>query len=180
MNSQHYIIAGPHTGDYWNHSPGLKRPLIREEGPFPVQGNIGSLVQVEGPDGTFTKCGSGPNISGSPNCTRAFIPDIYTRENTCGKECALGYPESFGGQSFGLLPGQDVTNAYALHAYKNVRAAQEGSGPSSVYGCYEWIPNLSKTAGNSCIMDYPKQYQQVGNWMKLPQNRSIVGYSFNK
>lgn len=179
MNLKQNIISGPRAGEYWNHSPGLQRPLIREEGPFPVQGNIGSLIAQEA-SGNFNSCGNGlPSVSGSPNCTSmsAFRPDMYTTKDTCGAECVLSYPEAFGGKSFGMDKGV-ITNSHALHAYTNERASTEGRGPSQVYGCYEWIPNLGKTQGNSCIMDPPSAYQQVGDWQKLPEAASIVNYSF--
>jgi hypothetical protein len=36
MNVSNNITAGPHPKQYWNHSPGSEKPMIREEGPFPV------------------------------------------------------------------------------------------------------------------------------------------------
>ncbi len=182
MNTKHNIIAGPQPGEYWNHSPGLERPIIREEGPFPVQGNVGSLVASEG-RGNFNECGHGlPNISGSPNCTSpsAFKSDMYTRADTCGAECTLSYPEAFGGKSFGMSGGDVITNAHALHAYKNERAATEGRGPSQTYGCYEWVPKLGKTNGNSCMLDQYPEFQQVGDWQKLSENKGIVNYTFKQ
>lgn len=171
MNVKTNIIAGPNSGDYWNHSPGLEKPLVREEGPFPVQGNIGFLLAAE-------NCNSNlPLISGSPNCTNTFRSDVYTTKNTCGEECNLKYPESFGDQNFGIEKNT-ITNSHSLHAYKNVRASTEGRGPSDVYGCYEWIPRLTPTKDNSCELNQYKAFQTVGDWQKLPENSKIVGYNF--
>lgn len=178
MNVKNNIIAGPNAGQYWNHSPGLERPTIREEGPFPVQGNIGNLMVQE--SNNYSSCGGGPPVAGSPNCTSlgTFRPDMYTSRDSCGDNCVLSYPESFGGKSFGLKEGNKVTNSHALHAYKNERASMEGSGPSQDYGCYEWTPRLTKTQGNSCTLDQYPAYQTVGAWNQLSQNASVVDYSF--
>ena len=74
-----------------------------------------------------------------------------------------------------------LTNIHGLHAYQNVRAAVEGKGPSDEYGCYEWVPNLQKTSGNSCQLNYsPFEQLTVGNWTKLPQAQSIVGYNYTE
>jgi len=178
MNLKANIISGPQPGQYWNHSPGLQRPLIREEGPFPVQGNIGGLIAQEA-RGNFASCGGAPNVSGSPNCTAAstFKPDIYTTVDTCGKNCVLNYPESFGGKDFGLRGGE-VTNSHALHAYQNVRASTEGRGPSQQYGCYEWVPKLGQTQGDSCKLDQYPAFQQVGDWTKLKDFKNVTAYTF--
>lgn len=180
MNSRQNIISGPNRGEYWNHSPGLEKPVNREEGPLPIQGNIGSLMKQEA--NNFTECSSGlPETSGSPNCTAqsAFVQDLYTQRDTCGENCVLSYPESYGGKDFGLTKSK-VTNSHGLHAYKNERAAVEGSGPSTEYGCYEWTPRLSKTDGNSCTLNQYPAYQQVGDWAKLKQNSNIVSYNYKQ
>jgi hypothetical protein len=184
MNSKNNIIAGPGKGEYWNHSPGLEKPVLREEGPFPVQGNIGGLVRHEGLH-NFSKCTGLPDISGSPNCTgNNFIPDIYTSKDTCGSECTTSYPESFGDKSFGLIgEGSSkvkVTNSHGLHSYTNVRAAAEGQGPSDEYGCYEWSPRLTKTKGNSCTLNQYPAYQTVGNWANLPEANGITNYTYKE
>jgi len=175
LNSQNNIISGPGPGQYWNHSPGLEKPILREEGPFPIQGNIGSLLKQEGSN--YSNCSNGPPISGSPNCTGAFVADMFTQRDACGDNCTLTYPQSFGGKSFGLVDNK-VTNSHGLHAYKNVRAGTEGKGPSDVYGCYEWEPRLTKTTGNSCTLNQYPEYQQVGAWTDLPQAKSIVDYTY--
>jgi len=183
MNVKRNIINGPGPGQYWNHSPGLEAPLIREEGPLPIQGNIGSLLAQE--SNNFASCGSGPNIGGSPNCTsmNSFRSDIYTKSDTCGSNCTLTYPESFGGNSFGLDKSALATDSHALHAYKNIRAGTEGSNQSQVYGCYEWVPTLQKTGDGSCKIDPNPAYQMVGDWTKLPNAKtdllnSVVGYNW--
>lgn len=182
-NVKRNIIAGPNPMQYWNHSSGLETPLVREEGAFPIQGNIGSLLKQEATN--YNGCDDNlPNISGSPNCTAAsaFVPDVYTLNNTCGDNCTLQYPEAYGDQSFGLIKNDQgsyvITNAHGLHAYDNIRAAIPGSGPSSVYGCYEFIPNLAQTAGDSCMIDQYPAYQQIGDWSKIPESKNIVSYQY--
>jgi len=179
LNSRKNIIAGPNQGDYWNHSRGLEVPEYREEGPFPVQGNIGALLKQEG-NSNWASCINNISIGGAPNCTGVFNPDVYTTSDTCGTNCTIGVPEAFGMMDFGM--GDDkLTNIHGLHAYQNVRAGVEGKGPSSEYGCYEWVPNLKKTSGNSCELDYFNfESNTVGSWTKLPQNREIVNYTYTE
>ncbi len=183
MNSQKNILSGPLNNQYWNHSTGLTAPMTREEGPWPILGNVGSLLKQETTN--YDNCSTSlPNVGGSPNCTAksAFVPDIYTYSNSCGDNCELKYPEAYGDQSFGMIKDDSgnyiLTNAHAIHGYDNIRAISEGKGPSSAYGCAEWIPNLSPTSDGSCAMNPPKVYQQVGDWTKLAQNKNIVNYSF--
>lgn len=183
MNSKRNILSGPLPGQYWNHSSGLTAPLTREEGPFPILGNVGSLLKQEVYN--YDNCSASlPEIGGSPNCTArsSFVPDIYTRGNYCGDNCELKNPEAYGDQSFGMIKDESgeyiLTNSHGLHGYDNIRAITEGKGPSSVYGCLEWIPNLNSTSDDSCSMNPPNAYQQVGDWTKLSQNKSIVNYSF--
>jgi len=184
LNVSKNILAGPLAGQYWNHSPGLEYPLTREEGPFPLSGNIGSLIKQEA-NNNFSNCSSTlPLVSGSPSCTasQAFVPDFFTKYDNCGEECELKYPEAFGDQNFGMIKNESgnyiLTNSHGLHAYENVRAATENTGPSSSYGCYEFIPRLSETSGNSCMLNQYPAYQQVGDWMKLPENQDLVNYQF--
>jgi hypothetical protein len=160
------IIAGPKQGDYWNHSQGLETPEYREEGPFPVQGNIGSLLIQESTN--YNSCSTKDPISGGPNCTGVFNGDIYSRTNTCGDNCKLQAPESFGMQDFGMTSDK-TTNIHGLHAYENIRAGSEGKGPASVYGCYEFVPNMKKSFDNTCQIDYSTfENNTVGNWTVLP------------
>lgn len=180
LNTQQNIISGPNSGDYWNHSPGLQKPILREEGPFPMQGNIGSLINNE--TNNFSSCSMmGPHISGSPNCTvnSTFRPDIYTTHNTCGDNCVLKNPEAYGGKDFGMV-GDKITNSHALHAYQNIRASTEGTGSSINYGCYEWIPKLDNTKGNSCILNQYNEFQTVGDWQNLPQSSNIINYTYKQ
>jgi hypothetical protein len=178
LNSRKNIIAGPRKGDYWFHSPGLEMPDLREEGPFPVQGNIGSLVKQEGLN-NFANCTGGPSIGGGPNCTGTFIKDIYTETNTCGENCKMNGPESYGIQNFGIKDGVS-TNMHGLHAYKNERAGTEGTGPANIYGCYENVPNLKPSAGNTCELNYNKfESNTVGNFTKLPSWQKFAKYSYN-
>lgn len=180
LNEKKNIISGPRSGDYWFHSRGLERPEIREEGPFPIQGNIGSLLKQEGL-GNFSRCSNNITIGGGPNCTGTFNPDVFTTSNTCGKNCVIQAPEAFGMQSFGMDGRDKMTNIHGLHAYKNVRAAVEGRGPSDQYGCFEWVPNLEKTSGNSCMINYtPFEPDTTGDWTKLPEFRSIVDYKYKQ
>ncbi len=165
-NKTKNLISGPEPGDYWNHSGGLYTPLVREEGPFPVQGNIGALLKQEAYD-NYSSCDINSKIGGSPNCTGVFNKDIYTDVNTCGDSCFLSGPEIYGDQNFGLSNG--AANVHGLHAYKNERAAADGqtAGP---YGCYEFVPNLVKQDG-VCKIDYSGYVAtQVGDWSKLRKN----------
>jgi hypothetical protein len=179
LNSRQNIISGPRAGDYWFHSRGLETPEYREEGPFPIQGNIGSLLKQE-QLGNYMLCEQhGNSIGGGPNCTGVFNGDYYTTKNTCGSNCDIRAPELYGIQSFGMINGETSTNIHGLHAYQNVRAGSEGKGPSSTYGCYEFVPDLQKTNGNSCQLNYtPFESATVGDWTKLPQAQSIVDYTY--
>ncbi len=172
-NSKKNIISGPGLHDYWNHSYGLERPVVREEGPFPIQGNIGSLLKQE-EDGNYSNCNQNSLVGGSPNCVGVFNKDIYTKENTCGENCDSIGVESYGLNSFGMIKGID-TNIHSLHAYQNIRAGVDGQGPSADYGCYEWVPTLTKTNNNSCKNNY-STYEQytVGDFTKLNNWKSFT------
>jgi len=175
QNSRKNIISGPGK-TYWNHSPGLEAPEIAEDGPFPIMGNIGSLLKQEG-NNNYASCSSNVQVGGSPNCVGVFNSDVYTKKNTCGDNCKLQAPEAFGMQSFGMNEDK-LTNIHSLHSYKNVRAASEGRGPSSSYGCKEWLPALRKTAGDSCEIDYSKwESSTTGNFTKLPNNFTNYTYT---
>lgn len=179
LNSRKNIIAGPNPSSYWYHSRGLEVPEYREEGPFPIQGNIGALLKQEG-NNNYASCTNNISIGGAPNCTGVFNPDIYTTSNTCGDNCLLGAPEAFGMMDFGM--GSDkLTNIHGLHAYQNKRAGVEGRGPSQEYGCYEWVPNLTPTSGNSCQLNYfDFEQNTVGDWTRLPANKGITNYTYTE
>jgi hypothetical protein len=180
LNGRKNIIAGPKPGDYWDHSRGLETPEYREEGPFPIQGNIGSLIKQEG-NGNWSNCGNNVSIGGGPNCTGVFNSDFYTTSNTCGENCTIGAPEAFGIQSFGMDNRDNLTNIHGLHAYQNVRAAVEGRGPSDKYGCYEWVPNLQKTPGNSCQLNYtPFEAVTTGDFTKLSNWQNFANYTYTE
>lgn len=177
INQQQNIISGPNTNPshpgqmYWNHSPNLETPMIREEGPFPIEGNIGTLVDIEATS-NFSACSNQlPPIGGSKNCTNVFKPDYYTPKNTCGSHCELKYPEAFGEKDFGL-DGNHNTNAHQIHSYQNIRAGMPGQYSNS---CYESIPRVSHNAGTgACFLDPQPEYQTVGNWMELPEFADLV------
>jgi hypothetical protein len=180
LNVRKNIISGPNPGDYWFHSKGLETPEYREEGPFPIQGNIGSLLKQE-QNANYSMCGSNISIGGAPNCTGVFNQDIYTTSNTCGSNCTLQAPEAFGIQSFGMDNRDNLTNIHGLHAYQNIRAGSEGRGPSDQYGCYEWVPSLQKTPGNSCELNYtPFTNETVGDFTKLPNWKKFAGYTYTE
>ena len=43
----------------------------------------------------------------------------------------------------------------------------------------KWLPNLRKTPGNSCQLDYSNyEPMTVGTWSDLPQAKNIVGYTY--
>ena len=174
-NSRKNIISGP-GNRYWDHSNGLETPDNREEGPWPVMGNIGALLKQEG-NNNYASCSNNLNIGGGPNCTGVFTPDYYTKSDTCGKNCTIQAPESFGIQSFGMNEDK-LTNIHTLHSFENLRAAAEGKGPSDSYGCKEWIPSLKKTPGNSCELDFSRfENNTVGNYMKLNNNFTKYNYT---
>lgn len=179
-NQKSNVIAGPNNYPwqkglmYWSHSPGLEKPLEREEGPLPIQGNIGQLVKDE--INNYAKCTDQYPISGSKNCTTDFTPDLFTLKNTCGSNCVLKAPESFGDKDFGLEQSK-YTNAHGLHAYQNIRAGSDGQ--SNQTGCYEFIPGMKPTSTGTCILAQKPEYQQVGDWTKLKENKNIVSSSFN-
>jgi len=178
LNSKRNIISGPNQGDYWYHSSGLETPEYREEGPFPIQGNIGSLLKQEVSNYAF--CSNNNSVGGGPNCTGVFNQDVYTTQDTCGENCTLKAPESFGIQSFGMTKDK-MTNIHGLHAYQNVRAAVEGRGPSSDYGCYEFVPNLKSTDGNSCELNYSTfENNTTADFTRLPQSRSFTKYNYTQ
>ena len=180
LNSRKNIIAGPNPGDYWNHSKGLEKAEYREESAFPIQGNIGSLIKQEA-NGNYAMCSNNISIGGAPNCTGVFNSDFYTTSNTCGNNCTLNAPESFGIQSFGMDNKDKLTNIHGLHAYQNVRAGVEGKGPSDQYNCYEWVPNLKKTSGNSCELNYkPFENETVGNFTSLPNWQNFANYTYTE
>jgi hypothetical protein len=175
MNTKSNIIAGPGPRDFWFHSPGAQRPLVNEDGPFPVQGNIGSLLKQE-PD--YTACSQkgsnepdAPDIGSGPNCTGVFKADMFTTSDTCGSACKLSYPESYGLKDFGFpedMPSsQKISNAHQVHAYQNIRAGMAGQMGNT--GCYEWLPTASvNPVTGACEMTQNPVYSQVGNWNFLP------------
>lgn len=189
MNTKSNIISGPNPMSYWNHSPGFEKPEVREEGPLPIQGNVGALLANEATN-NYALCSPSvdgqtiPEIGSSPNCSGYFKPDLYTLEDTCGAECQLKYPESYGEKDFGFpdnMPwNKKITNAHQVHAYQNIRAANPGQGPSKELGCYEWIPNVSsdKEAG-TCVLDQEPVYDQVGAWNKLPMYANLQKVTWN-
>jgi hypothetical protein len=180
LNSKKNIISGPNPGDYWNHSRGLERPQYREEGPWPLGGNIGSLLKQE-QNANYSMCSNNISIGGGPNCTGVFNSDVYTTSNTCGDNCTIKAPEAFGIQSFGMDNRDILTNIHGLHGTVNVRAGIEGKGPSDHYGCYEFLPNLKKTTGNSCELNYtPFEQQTVGDFSKLSNWQNFSNYNYTQ
>lgn len=202
LNVRSNVIAGPNPGDYWNHSPGAKMPVVREEGPFPIQGNIGSLL-----DYNYKNCSNELNVSGSPFCAANFKPDLYTLHNTCGATCTLvGQPESIGIKNFGFgdggapfkLPtdqplhsmnpnqlathlenGSFVTNASSLDPYSGLRVGMAGQ-MNNIAGCSkDWIPSLySDDNTGSCVLRANPAYMQVGDWSRLPMYKSITNTNY--
>lgn len=176
INTKNFILSGPNPHEYWWHSPGAKQPLEREEGPFPPQGNIGMLVGQE--TSGYRACNPHNKIGGSPNCTGTFSADYYTPTDLCGDQCTLKEPEIYGDKNFGLVDGNLVTSIHSLDAYQNVRAASPGQRTNGAYGCYEWIPREVQK-GDYCLPGYSKPYAQVGNWLELSENQSIVNPGWN-
>lgn len=176
-NTQKNIIDGPESHTYWNHSPPNQKPMVREEQPLPIQGNIGMLIKNESLN-QYQNCTNQYPISGSPNCADTFYPDTFTPTNTCGENCKMNAPESFGDKDFGFPPNSNkFTNAHGLHAYQNIRAGD--AGQSSQTGCYEFIPHNSKSPHNTCTTNPKPLYQTVGDWTKLKVNNYLVTSSWN-
>lgn len=182
LNNQQYIIAGPGSRDYFNHSPGFKQALTQPGGSLGVVGNIGSLLTN---DPYYKDCTTdlnvAPNITSSPNCTVAFKPDVYTTQNTCGDQCITKYPESYGQKDFGFpenFKWQDkFTNSYSLHSYQNQRASHVGNGPAEPLGALEFIPRngiFGTGFSSTGFMDPQKEYQQVGNFLELDQFKNLA------
>ncbi len=182
MNTRQNIIAGPGPNQYWNHSPGAQVPIVQEEGPFPIQGNIGSLVAQEAID--YSLCSGGPDISSGPNCSGSFKDDIFTVSNTCGEECKLKYPESYGLKDFGFpkdMPSSEkITNAHQLHSYDNQRAGAPGQDCSM--GPLEFIPRITDSGRDTgaCIMNRDPVYNAVSDWSRLPMYENITYANFSK
>jgi hypothetical protein len=187
LNNKQYIIAGPEAREYFFHSPGLKEPMISpEEGPFPVLGNIGSLLAQ---DPNYSQCitdeSVAPPVSGSPNCSSAFVQDQYTKMDTCQDQCVSKFPESIGQKDFGFPSDMSwsdkFTNSHSLHAYQNQRASAEGQGPSEILGTIQWIPRISSNPGtNTAFLDPIPEYQQVGNFLQLPMYENLSRVTYTK
>lgn len=178
-NQKQNIITGPNLKPwekglmYWTHTDVNSEPMDREEGPLPIQGNIGNLIKLE--VNNYKGCSPNFEISGSNNCTTAFIPDLYTQEDTCGNECTLKEPESFGDKNFGFDTSNKYTNAHGLHAYKNVRAGAEGQ--SSQTGCYDFNPGIS-SVGSVCGSNPNPAYKTVPDWNKINKNLTASSTSW--
>jgi hypothetical protein len=181
LNSRKNIISGPEPNQYWSHSGGAETPLYNEQGPFPVQGNVGSLLKQEAIN-NYASCSLGtPDIVGSPNCVGVFNGDAYTTQNTCGSECQLKYPESYGEKDFGFnqdMPAeQKITNAHQVQAYTNIRGGM--AGQMSNLGCNQYIPNLSANPQTgACEMYQNPVYEQVGSWNKLPMYSNLQNVKY--
>jgi hypothetical protein len=177
INSDKNIISGPGDHVFWNHSPGLQAPDPREEGAFPIQGNIGSLLKQEGLN-NYANCSTTNLIGGSPDCTNAFQSDIYTTK-ACGNECKIDMASSMGIKNFGFTDEEYVPEIHGLHAYKNVRAGSAGQTTSPEYGCYEDIPNLKMGKNNVCEYDYKFSSNTVGDFTQLSNWQNQI-YSDNR
>lgn len=183
INSRQNIISGPAPLQYWAHSSGAETPLYVEQGPLPIQGNVGSLLKQESIN-NYESCntGSEPDIGGSGNCIGVFNPDYYTTQNTCGSDCKLKYPESYGIKDFGfpegMTPDQKITNAHQVQTYANVRGGM--AGQMANLGCNQYVPNLSANPlTGACELNPNPTYEQVGAWNKLPMysNLQKVNYT---
>ena len=173
INQNNNIIAGPGPREYYNHSPGAQKPMEPEEQPFPIQGNIGSLLVQEG--NGYQYCSNDIKVSGSPNCIGVMTPDEFTLQNTCGINCNYKMPEAYGAKDFGMDNIVDkYTDAHGIHAYENERAGSEGQMAMS--GCYEFIPG-NKQQDGVCISSPRQEYQQVGYWPDL--NESLINPKIN-
>lgn len=178
-NNRQNIISGPGLANWFHYDSLGAAPMIREEGAFPPQGNIGELVKNESYN--YGQCGVSagvPAVGGSPNCTPAFYQDIYTVADTCGANCQLKNPESYGEKDFGfdgLDPAQKITNAHQIHEYQNQRASGIGQGPTGLFTPLEYIPRITTSPQTNVGVYNPQEiYGQVGPWYQLPENADLV------
>jgi hypothetical protein len=170
LNTRQNIISGPGIYDNWNHSPGYERPEVREQGPWPPQGNIGSLL-LEEASNNFQNCSTGPSIGSGPNCTNTFYPNIFQTKNNC-TNCALSYPASYGDKDFGQESSSVVPNdSHILRTYENKRVGSMGTPSDN--GCMDWIPRV-KASDGFCTLDQYKEYRTVGAWDKTPEFKNIT------
>jgi hypothetical protein len=121
----------------------------------------------------FKACNPYDKIGGSPNCSGSFNADYYTAYDACGSQCAIGAPEMYGDKSFGLVDGQKMTNIHSLDSYQNVRAGSAGQDTNGAYGCGQWIPSYTQK-DDYCLPGYNPPYAQVGNWLNLAENKSLI------
>lgn len=142
INTKSNIISGPEPHSYWNHSKDDENPINREEGPLPILGNIGVLLK-EQKSGNFSNCDHTKLVGGSPDCTNNFVPDEFTKSNTCTGNCKLGALERYGDTSFGLIDGIK-TDSYILSSMSNTRAMNTNK-KSNEYKEYSFVPQLTNT-----------------------------------
>jgi hypothetical protein len=185
INSKRNIIAGPQSHWYWNHpSSVLETPEVREEQGFAIQGNIGAMMTEEA-NNQYSYCNPRvdgkviPQVGGGPNCSGTFRQDIFTKTNTCGADCQVKYPESYGEKDFGFTDdlkwNLKLTNAHQLHAYENVRATAEGQGPANRFSSIDFVPRVSvDNTLNTSIMNAEPAYMQVGDWTRLQNYSNLV------
>jgi len=174
---------------YYQHSPGAEQPLIREEGPLPIQGNIGSVIGRstnglnKGPMGEGITVGGGGNLSAINSHLMVTAPELYGSSS-------FGLVGSFdfegksslgnGMKSSSRKPNKQVLRTQQPQAHEiagyNWRVAAAGQGPSKPgvnrptpnnTPCNAWIPAQNPNNCGTCSLDYDirkSAYQQVGNW----------------
>lgn len=175
---------------YYQHSPGEEQPLVREEGPLPIQGNVGSIIGRssnglnEGPRGEGITVGGGGNLTAKKNPhLMVTAPELYGSssfglvgsfdyegKSTLGN----GMKSSSGSPDKAILRTQQP-QAHEIAGY-NWRVAPAGQGPSKPgvnhptpnnTPCNAWIPAQSPNDCGTCSLNYDirkSAYQQVGNW----------------
>jgi len=175
---------------YYQHSPGAEQPLIREEGPLPIQGNVGSIIGRsvnglnKGPMGEGITVGGGGNLSAKKNLKMMVTaPELYG-SSSFGLVGSFDYEDKSGlgdgTRSSSGLPASNVLRKQQPQAHEiagfNWRVAPAGQGPSKPgvnkptpnnTPCNAWIPAQNPNNCGTCSLDYDirkSAYQQVGNW----------------
>lgn len=98
-------------------------------GSLPVQGNIGVFLA---------------------GASASFKPDLYTSTNTCGSNCDISGPASFGIQDFGFRASSDNAS-HTLDTFKSARVADFTRGSSSEYGCRAAAPAQVPGPNGTCV-----------------------------
>ena len=106
MTTPEYAMNRPCTNPFFMHSGPKCAPVLKEEGPIPILGNVGALITETG----FSGNGIG-TVGGGKN--RSALDEQRLMKGTAG----VINPEIFGASSFHLKPEQSrqlTTGKYIL------------------------------------------------------------------